>query len=66
MADCKGDVPLCTHLPYISGTSLEEWVLAPAGLEDDDTSLDVAEQGEELVCELGSPQLDGQSGIESL
>ena len=29
-----GEERLCTHLPYISGTSLEEWVLAPAGRED--------------------------------
>ena len=66
MADCEGDVSLCTHLPYISGTSLEEWVLPPTGLIDDDSSLVVVEQVQQLVCKLGSPQLDGQSGIESL
>ena len=66
MANCEGDVPLCTYLPYISGTSLQEWVPAPASLKDDDSGLVIAEQVEELVCELGSPQFDGQSGIESL
>ena len=66
MADCKGDVPLCTWLPYISSTSLEEWVLAPASLEDYESSLVIAEQVEKLVCKLRSPQLDGQSSIESL
>ena len=66
MANCEGDVPLCTCLPYISGTSLDELFLAPAGLGDDDKILVVAEQVEDLVCELRSQQLDGQSGIESL
>ena len=37
-----------------------------AGLKRDDSSLVITEQVEELVCELGSPQLDGPSGIESL
>ena len=66
MADYEHGVPLCTCLPYIPGTSLQERVLAPASLKDDDCSLIIAEQMEKLVCELGIPQLDGQSGIESL
>ena len=37
-----------------------------ASLKDDDSSLVSTEQVEKLVCELGSPQLDGQRGIESL
>ena len=53
-------------LPYISGKSLQEWVLVLAGQKDDDNILVIAEQVDELVCELGSPQLDGQSGVESL
>ena len=56
MADCGGDVPLCSCLPYISNTSLQERVLALAGLKDDDSGLVIAEQVDELVCELGSPQ----------
>ena len=36
VADCEGDVPLHTHLPYISGTSLEEHMLVLASLEDGD------------------------------
>ena len=24
VADCEGEVPLCTHLPYMSSASLEE------------------------------------------
>ena len=59
VVDCEGDVPLCTHLTYISGTSLEEQNLAPADLEDCDIGLVVTEQVEELMCELGSPHLDG-------
>ena len=66
MANCERDVPLCTCLPYISSISLQEWVLSPTGLKDDDSSLVIAEQVDELVCKLGSQQLDGQSGIESL
>ena len=66
MADYEGDVPLCTCLPYIPGTSLQEWALATASLKDDDSILAIAEQVENLVCELGRPQLDGQSGTESL
>ena len=54
------------HICNNSSTSCEEWVLAPADLEDDNSSLVVTEQVEELVCELGSPQLDGQSSVESL
>ena len=61
MADCESDVPLCTCLPYIAGASLQEWVLVPAGLKDDDSSLHITERVEELVSELVSPQLDGQS-----
>ena len=34
-------------------------------VQDGDSGLVVAEQLEELVCELWGPQLDGQSGIES-
>ena len=64
--DCKGDVSLSACLPYISGTSLEEGILALAGLKDGDSGLVVAEQVEQLVHELWSPQLDGQCGIESL
>ena len=66
MANCEGDVPLCACLLYISGTSLQEWVLPLAGLEDDDSSLFIAEQVEEVVCELRHPQLDGHTGVESL
>ena len=66
MADCEGDVPLSACLPYISGTSMQERVLAQASMKDDDSRLVIAEQVDELVCELWSPQLDGQSGIESL
>ena len=70
VADCEGNVPLCTHLPYISGTSLKEGILALgilvlASLKDCDSCLDVAEQVEELVHELWGPQLDGQCGVES-
>ena len=54
------------EIPYIPGTSLQEWVLDLARLKDDDCCLFIAEQMEKLVCELGSPQLDCQSGIESL
>ena len=66
VANGEGDVSLHTRLPYISGASLEERVLAPAGLKDGDSSLVVAEQVEELVCELWGPQLDRQCGVESL
>ena len=38
----------------------------PASLEDDDSILVIAEHVEEVLCELGIPQLAGQSGIESL
>ena len=48
VADCKGDVPLCARLPYISGTSLQERVLVPSGLKDDDSSLVVTEQVKEF------------------
>ena len=58
--------PLCACLPYISGTNLQEWVLATAGLKDDDSSLVITQQVGEVVCELGNPQLDGQSSGESL
>ena len=51
---------------YLSGASLEEGILAPASLKDGDSSLVVAELVDELVCELRSPQLDGQCGVESL
>ena len=66
VTDCEGDVPLRARLPYLSGTSLEEGILAPAGLKDSDSSLVVTEQVDELVHELRSPQFDGQCGIESL
>ena len=66
VADCEGDVPLREHLPYISGASLEEGVLAPASLKDGDSGLVVAEQVEKLVHKLWGPQLDGQCGDESL
>ena len=66
VADCEGDIPLYTHLPYISGASLEERIFVLAGLEDGDSAMVVAKQVEELVCELWGPQFDGQSGIESL
>ena len=59
VADCKGDVPLRTRLLYISGASLEERILALAHLKDGDGGLVVAEQVEELVCELWGPQLNG-------
>ena len=60
------DVPLHTHLPYISGAGLEEGILTQASLKDGDCSLVFAEQIDKLVCELRSPQLDGQCCIESL
>ena len=66
MADYEGDVPLFACLPYISGASLQEWVLAMASLKNDDCSLVITEQVEKLVCKLGCPQLDGQRSIESL
>ena len=66
MAHYEGDVQLCVFLPYIPGTSLQEWVLAPASLKDDVCGLIISEHVEKLVCELGSPQLDGQSSFESL
>ena len=66
VADCEGDVPLHAHLPYISGASLEEGILAPAGLKDGDNGLVVAEQVDEFVRELRIPQLDGQCDVESL
>ena len=66
VADCKGDVPLHARLPYISGASLEEGILALAGLKDGDRGLVVTEQVEELVRKLWGPQLDGQHGVESL
>ena len=50
VADCESDVPLHTHLPYISGTSLEKGMLAPAVVKNGDISLVVAEQVDELVC----------------
>ena len=52
---------LYAYIYHIFGTSLEERGLAPAGLEVDGNSLVVAEQVEELVCEVGSPQVDGHS-----
>ena len=66
MADYEGDVPLCTCLPYNPGTSPQERVLALGSLKDDDCHITIAEQMEKLVCEHGSPQLDGKNGIESL
>ena len=65
-ANWESDVPLHARLPYISGASLEEGVLTPAGLKDGDCGLVVAEQVDELVCEMRSPQLDGQCSVESL
>ena len=50
VADCESDVPLCVCLPYVSGASLEEGILTPAGLKDCDSGLVVTEQVEELVC----------------
>ena len=66
MADYKGDVHRCACLPYIPGTSLQEWVVATANLKDDDCCLVIAKQVKKLVCELGSPQRDGESSIGSL
>ena len=66
VADCEGDVPLCTHLPYISGASLEERILPLSSLKYGNSGLVVADQVEELVCKLWGPQLDGQCGVESL
>ena len=43
VADCEGDVPLRARLPYLPGKSLEEGILAPAGLKDGDSGLVVAE-----------------------
>ena len=45
--------------------SLQKQVLVLAGLKDE-SNMVIAEQVDELVCELGSPQLDGQRGIEIL
>ena len=59
VANCEGDVPLCAHLPYISGAGLEEGILAVARLKDGDNGLVVAEQVKELVRELWGSQLDG-------
>ena len=64
VADSEDDVLLYTR--YISGSSLEEQILAPASLEDFDSGLVVAEQVEQLVFELWCPQVDGQSYIERL
>ena len=66
VADCEGDVPLHARPPYISGASLEERILALAGLKDGDGGLVFTEQVDELVQQLRSPQLDGQCIIESL
>ena len=66
VADYEGDVSLRARLPCISGTSLEEGILAPADLKDGDSCLVVTEQVEELVHELWGPQLDDQCSIESL
>ena len=66
VADCEGDVSLCAHLSYISGVSLEEGILVPASLKDGDRGLVVAEQVEQLVRKLWSPQLDVQCIVESL
>ena len=54
VADCEGDVPLRAHLPNLSGTGLEEIILAPSGLKDVDSGLVVVVQVDELVCELRS------------
>ena len=43
MANCEGDVPLHTCLPYLPGASLEEGILALASLKDGDSGLVVAE-----------------------
>ena len=66
VADCEGDIPLCARLPYISGTNLEEDILAPASVKNGDVGLVVAEQVDELVCKQWIPQLDGQCGFDSL
>ena len=66
MADCEGDVPLHAHLPYISGATLEEGILAHACLKDGDSGLVVAEQVDKLMHELWGPQLGGQCGVDSL
>ena len=66
VADCEGDVTLHVCLPYISAASLEEGIIAPADCKDGDSSLFVAEQVDQFVHKLWSPQLDGQCGIESL
>ena len=44
MTDCEGNVPLRIHLPYISGTSLEEGILTLASLKDGDSGLVVTEK----------------------
>ena len=66
MTYCEGDVPLGASQPNLSSASLEEGILASAGLKDGDCSLVVAEEVNELVGELWSPQLDGQCDVESL
>ena len=66
MTYCKGDVPLGASQPNLSSASLEEGILAPAGLKDSDCSLVIAEEVNELVGKFWSPQLDGQHGVESL
>ena len=66
VTDCEGDVPLDACQPNLSGASLEEGIIAPAGLKDVDSGLVVTDEVNELVHELRSPQLDGQCGVESL
>ena len=58
----------CAHVCHISlaqgcRNKFLPWL---AGLEDDDSSLVIAEQVEEVVGKFGSPQLYGQRGIESI
>ena len=38
VADCEGDVPLCTRLSYLSGASLEEGIPPLASLKDGDSA----------------------------
>ena len=44
MTDYDSDVQLCACLPYIPCTSLQERILAPASLKDDDSRLVIEEQ----------------------
>ena len=56
----------CTHFCHISLRKPGGRHPCSASLKDGDSGLVVAEQVNELVRALGSPQLDGQCDVESL